>query len=133
MFFSRLKTKLSLIDDYIYIWRVKCYYSHCDYFCDEKLKEMFCGIVHYCEKIEKQYNKIFLRLKMLDFSFELLNKQLEQTKFVAFAKKPTTELVEVQKYQQNLQILKKIQQNLPKILKKLAFNDYEIGFIVQNA
>ena len=133
MIFGKFKTKLSLVDDYIYICRVKSYYLRARDFCDDNLQGLFDSIVRYCEQLKKQYYQVFLRLKMLDISFEMLNIGLENTKGVIVDESKTNDIEKLQKYQQNLQILKKMQQNLPKNLKKLAFNDYEIKFIVQSA
>lgn len=131
MLIAKLKTKLSLVDDYIFIERVKCYYSICS-FDDVEIKDIFAKIVSFCNQLKKQYCQVFLRLKMLNLSYEILNRQLEQTKNVIFAEKTNDSLIEMQKLNKNLQILQTIQQNLPKNMKKLSLNSAEINFILQN-
>ena len=126
----KLKQKLSLVDDYIFIERAKTYYLT-KVFDDAEINTLFDKIAMLCERLERQYNQIFLRLKMMNLSYEILNKQLDQTKEIIFAEKRDDRLAEMQKCTKNLQILRQIQQNMPKNLQKLSLNRCEIKFIMQ--
>lgn len=126
----KLKQKLSLVDDYIFIERAKTYYLT-KVFDDAEINTLFDKIAMLCERLERQYNQIFLRLKMMNLSYEILNKQLAETKDIVLFEKRNSKLAEMQKCTKNLQILKQIQQNLPKNLQKLSLNRCEIKFILQ--
>ena len=133
MLFSKIKTKLSLVDDYIFVKRIIQYYSFAKGRFDAQMYELFDGIVQYASKIEELLKECFLRLKMFDLSFEILNKQIEQTKNIIFAEKTLDIKQEIQKYHKNLQILKNMRQNLPQNLKKLSLNQSEINFILRES
>ena len=131
MLFSRFKTKLSLIDDYIYITRACQYYNNIKNSYKD-LGMFFCGICEYGNQLLKLYEQAFLKLKMLDVPFEIVKSQLEASSDISNAEKCRNSIEELQKYRQNLQILQKIHQKLPQKLKKLSFNEVEINFILKN-
>lgn len=132
MLFFKLKQKLSLVDDYIYLYRIKQYYSEKKYLFDEQIQELFGGIVGVSTDLLVLYERCFLRLKMLDDSFQVLKIQLDNTENIIFANNNLALNEEIANYKKNLQILSKIRENLPQKLKKLSLSDYEIGFILQN-
>ncbi|MBQ8468462.1 MAG: hypothetical protein IJ542_01760 [Clostridia bacterium] len=134
MLFFKTKTKLSLIDDYIYISRVAAFYG-C-YMREENGQDyykMYCQIVELCDKLKKQYMQVFLRLKMLDMSFEVLSDELQEMKEYDFAQNKQNLMKYWQEYHKNLQNLQNICELLPKKLQKLSLNPLEINYILQNA
>ena len=134
MLFFKTKTKLSLVDDYIYLCRVHSYYHSCREVCDGgEYLSMYSKIVEMCDKLKKQYLQIFLRLKMLDMSFELLVDELEKFNEGNFAENKQNLMKHWQEYNKNLQNIQKIGEILPKKLQKLSLNPLEIKYILQNA
>jgi hypothetical protein len=126
------KTKLSLIDDYAKIAQI-------DNFCKKiwvniQLDKIFAKIIeqtiNHCKWLKNTLEKIFLKLNMLDTSFILLKSQLFNIKSPNFAENSTNNKLLEEQISQNLQIIKKIEQNLPKKLKKLAFSSLEISYIM---
>jgi hypothetical protein len=126
------KTKLSLIDDYAKIAQI-------DNFCKNigvniQLDKIFAKIIeqtiNHCKWLKATLEKIFFKLNMLDASFILLKNQLIVSKVPSFAENVVNNNLLEEQIKQNLQNIKKIEQNLPKKLKKLSFSNLEISYIM---
>lgn len=129
---NKYKLKLSLIDDYIFVFNLQKTYGlflECKKFCS--YIEILNSAVIICNETLNVYNKIFLRLKLMNHSLLLLNKQVNEQKIDGFAEKYNNSGAFIQHFKQNTQKLKHIIELLPKKLQKLSLNNIEIDYILQ--
>ncbi len=128
----KTKLKLNLIDDYIKIYQIANFYTYYN----QKIQfdgflVLTANILKITKELKSKYEQIFLKLGLLDESFYVLKQQILCTSGWLFADNQETEASFAAKTKENLQIIKNIELKLPKVLKKLSFNDFEINYIAK--
>ena len=131
---GRTRLKLSLIDDYIFIVNLQKKYG--DLLNDKNLDDyeiMITSFVDICNKMITMFEKVFLRLKLMDYSLLLLNRQINDTDVSYFAVKHNHDGDFLGNIKENTQKLKKIIEILPQKLQKLSLNSIEINYILDKS
>ncbi len=115
----RGKIKLLLVENYVKLRKIAHF---CDFLHEEtaqktKLKTQLC-------KVKTLYELIFLRLKMINISFEVLDSEIEKMKASDFAKLDLSELEES---------VSALERQACSCMEKLSFNNFEIDRIKKNS
>ena len=112
------KTKLILIDDYIMLNKVS-YLCDCVTEKDEKLEAIKKRNIQLMEI----YEKLFFKFGIMDYSYLLLKRDLQNCKQKFFVQEVNMDLMNEQ--------IQSLGSSLDGKLKKLALNDVEIQYLIQ--
>ena len=130
---KKYRLKLSLIDDYIFVLHLQKTYKvllgkfeYHDYY------DLIDAALKICQETIKTYDKVFLRLKLLNSSLILLNRQINETILSNFAENTNKRDEFLHIFKQNTQKIKIIIEKLPQKLQKLSLNPIEINYIVNH-
>lgn len=127
-FKNKRKQELNLLDDYIELNKLisVCKSALSRVELKGRLKDLFGNIYSSAVKLKSSYQKIFLRLKMIDISFKQLDEQLESSyKYYSEFSSFDNELFFALE-----QKLRSIKENLIYNLKNLNLNTFEKNYIL---
>ncbi|MBR1926036.1 MAG: hypothetical protein IJ837_04230 [Clostridia bacterium] len=116
------KLKLDLLDEYMFILNIQNIFKN---YGDIEDREI-ANCINLCENLKKKYEQIFLKLGVIDLSFMILKKELNNENLIKYhsflnLKDNINEI--------NLKI-NDYSKSLHTKMKKLHFNEFEINFIV---
>lgn len=127
-FKNKRKQELNLLDNYIELNKLisVCKSALSRVELKGRLKDLFGNVYSSAVKLKSSYQKIFLRLKMIDISFKQLDEQLESSykyysKFSSFDNELFFALE---------QKLRSLKENLIYNLKNLNLNTFEKNYIL---
>ena len=116
------KVKADLLDEYIFILNIKKIFKN---YANIKDKEIN-NCVMLCEKLKKKYEQIFFKIGLMDLSFMILKKELNDKDMLKYEK-----FLKLKNKVKDISlILNDYSNNLIIKMKKLLFNEFEINFIV---
>ena len=116
------KVKADLLDEYIFILNMQKIFKN---YANIKDKEID-NCVMLCEKLKKKYEQIFFKIGLMDLSFMILKKELNDKDMLKYEK-----FLKLKNKVKDISlILNYYLNNLSIKMKKLLFNEFEINFIV---
>jgi len=116
------KVKADLLDEYIFILNMQKIFKN---YANIKDKEIN-NCVMLCEKLKKKYEQIFFKIGLMDLSFMILKKELNDKDMLKYEK-----FLKLKNKVKDISlILNDYSNNLIIKMKKLLFNEFEINFIV---
>ena len=116
------KVKAYLLDEYIFILNIQNIFKNYGDIEDEEI----VNCVKLCESLKKKYEQIFLKIGLIDLSFMILKKELNNKKILKYSKflalKDNIKDIDL--------LLNSYLNNLSIKMKKLLFNEFEINYII---
>ena len=116
------KIKQSLLNEYIFILNIQKIFKNYNYLKDSDIN--YC--VKLCESLKKKYEQIFFKIGLMDLSFMILKKELNNKEMLKYEK-----FLNLKDNLKDIRLrLNDYLNDLSIKMKKLMFNEFEINFIV---